>query len=53
MANLKLKVADEGLMVKFTPHHDTEQKCIAYGREFGKRMTEEALQTASESLALK
>ena len=47
MANLKLKVADEGLMVKFTPHHDVEQKCIDYGRNFGMKML------ATESLQQK
>jgi flavorubredoxin len=38
MSNLKLKVIDEGLMVKFTPHHEVERKCIEYGRNFGKQM---------------
>jgi flavorubredoxin len=38
MSNLKLKVIDEGLMIKFTPHHEVERKCIEYGRNFGKQM---------------
>ncbi|MEI7983252.1 MAG: FprA family A-type flavoprotein [Bacteroidota bacterium] len=40
--NLKLKVADEGLMVKFTPHHDFQQICIDYGRKFGEKMLADA-----------
>jgi len=35
LANLKLKLIDEGLQVKFTPHNETLEKCIAYGRAFG------------------
>jgi len=35
MSSLKLNVMDEGLMIKFTPHHDTKDKCIAYGKKFG------------------
>ncbi|MDP1621119.1 MAG: FprA family A-type flavoprotein [Bacteroidales bacterium] len=38
MRNLKLRVVDEGLMVKFTPHSEIQEKCIAYGRKFGKQM---------------
>jgi NADH oxidase (H2O-forming) len=38
LSNLKLDVADDGLMVKFTPHDKVEAKCIAYGLEFGKRI---------------
>ncbi|MEI6682059.1 MAG: FprA family A-type flavoprotein [Bacteroidota bacterium] len=35
MGSLKLNVMDEGLMIKFTPHHETKDKCIAYGKKFG------------------
>lgn len=38
MSNLKLKVIDEGLMVKFTPHNDVKNKCIAYGMNFGQKL---------------
>ncbi len=38
MSNLKLRVMDEGLMVKFTPHDAMEEKCVEYGREFGRQM---------------
>jgi NADH oxidase (H2O-forming) len=38
MRNLKLRVVDEGLMVKFTPHREVEEKCVDYGRNFGKQM---------------
>ncbi|MCK9424208.1 MAG: flavodoxin domain-containing protein, partial [Bacteroidales bacterium] len=36
--NLKLKVFDEGLMAKFTPHQEFQQLCIDYGRKFGEKM---------------
>ncbi|HNY02742.1 MAG TPA: FprA family A-type flavoprotein [Bacteroidales bacterium] len=35
LANLKMKVMDDGLMVKFTPHNEVREKCIEYGRKFG------------------
>lgn len=38
MSNLKLKVMDEGLMIKFTPHNEVQEKCIEYGRKFGRQM---------------
>lgn len=38
MSNLKLKVFDDGLMIKFTPHIAVKEKCIEYGRKFGKQM---------------
>ncbi len=38
MSNLKLRVIDEGLMIKFTPHHAIEEKCVEYGREFCRQM---------------
>ncbi|MCK9204842.1 MAG: FprA family A-type flavoprotein [Bacteroidales bacterium] len=39
--NLKLKVFDEGLTVKFTPHEEILQQCIDYGRKFGESMLKE------------
>jgi len=42
LANLKLKLVDEGLQVKFTPHNEMLERCIAYGRNFGiKLLTKE------------
>jgi flavorubredoxin len=41
MSNLKLRVMDEGLMVKFTPHSEVSEKCIDYGRKFGRQMLAE------------
>jgi len=41
MANLKLRVIDEGLMVKFTPHNAVIAKCIDYGKKFGMKMLEQ------------
>jgi NADH oxidase (H2O-forming) len=38
MSNLKLKVFDEGLMIRFTPHPGVQERCIDYGRKFGKQM---------------
>jgi flavorubredoxin len=38
MSNLKLRVMDEGLMVKFTPHSEVKERCIEYGRKFGRQM---------------
>jgi len=38
LENLKLKLMDEGLQVKFTPHNETLEKCIAYGRSFGTKL---------------
>jgi flavorubredoxin len=38
MSNLKLKVVDDGLMIKFTPHSQVSDKCVEYGRNFGKQM---------------
>ncbi|MDD4604493.1 MAG: FprA family A-type flavoprotein [Bacteroidales bacterium] len=35
LTNLKLKVMDDGLMVRFSPHDDIPDKCIDYGRKFG------------------
>lgn len=41
LTNLKLKVEDEGLMVRFTPHKEVEDQCLEYGRRFGRRMLAE------------
>ncbi|MCX6278769.1 MAG: FprA family A-type flavoprotein [Bacteroidetes bacterium] len=38
MRQLKLNVIDDGLMIKFTPHNEEAQKCVAYGKLFGERM---------------
>jgi NADH oxidase (H2O-forming) len=38
LANLKLKLMDEGLQVKFTPHNEMLGKCVAYGRSFGMKL---------------
>jgi NADH oxidase (H2O-forming) len=38
LANLKLRLIDEGLQVKFTPHDETLEKCISYGRNFGVKL---------------
>jgi len=35
LANLKLKLMDEGLQVKFTPHNEMIERCVVYGRNFG------------------
>ncbi|HSN49816.1 MAG TPA: FprA family A-type flavoprotein [Bacteroidales bacterium] len=35
---LKLKVIDDGLMIKFTPHQDSRQKCMDYGKAFGEKL---------------
>jgi NADH oxidase (H2O-forming) len=35
LANLKLKLMDEGLQVKFTPHNEMLEKCVTYGKAFG------------------
>ena len=35
--NLKLNVLDEGLMVKFTPHCESLQKCFDYGHKYGEK----------------
>jgi flavorubredoxin len=38
LENLKMKLMDEGLQVKFTPHNETLEKCITYGRNFGTKL---------------
>jgi NADH oxidase (H2O-forming) len=40
LTNLKFKLFDEGLMVKFTPHNDTLEKCVEYGKAFGLKLLE-------------
>jgi flavorubredoxin len=40
LSNLKFRLFDEGLMVKFTPHKETLEKCVAYGKAFGAKMLE-------------
>jgi len=42
LTSLKLNVIDEGLMIKFTPHNASLEKCITYGKAFGVRMLEDA-----------
>ncbi|MEI7491045.1 MAG: FprA family A-type flavoprotein [Bacteroidota bacterium] len=37
LVNLKLNVIDEGLMIKFTPHAETLQKCFDYGKAYGEK----------------
>jgi NADH oxidase (H2O-forming) len=44
MKNLRLDVMDDGLMVKFTPHHESLERCIAYGQSFGQKLQEKAKQ---------
>lgn len=41
MANLKLRIFDEGLMVKFTPHNEVLDQCVDYGKRFGMKMLEQ------------
>ena len=40
LVNLKLKLFDDGLQVKFTPHHDIFEKCLEYGKVFGLKLLE-------------
>ncbi len=35
LSNLKLRMIDDGLFVKFTPHNKVEDQCIAFGAKFG------------------
>jgi flavorubredoxin len=50
LTNLKLKVVDDGLMVKFTPHHEVEEKCVEYGRNFGRLLLTEQKTVGSREL---
>ena len=38
LSNLKFRLFDEGLMVKFTPHKETLEKCVEYGKAFGLKL---------------
>ena len=38
LANLKLNLIQEGLFVKFTPSGEEIEKCLEFGREFGKAL---------------
>ena len=40
LVNLKFRLFDEGLMVKFTPHKETLEKCVEYGKAFGIKLLE-------------
>jgi flavorubredoxin len=40
LVNLKFRLFDEGLMVKFTPHKEILEKCIQYGKAFGVKFLE-------------
>jgi len=44
LTNLRMDVMDEGLMVKFTPHHESLEKCIEYGKTFGRKLLEKVKQ---------
>lgn len=38
LANLKLNVVDEGLAIKFMPHNEMAEKCLAFGKSFGEKL---------------
>lgn len=38
LRTLRLNVEEDGLMIRFTPHSETIQKCREFGRRFGERM---------------
>jgi NADH oxidase (H2O-forming) len=38
LTNLKLKLFDEGLMIRFTPHDEVLKKCVDYGKAFGETL---------------
>jgi flavorubredoxin len=38
LVNLKFKLFDDGLMVKFTPHKENLEKCVEYGKAFGVKL---------------
>ena len=38
LLNLKFRLFDEGLMVKFTPHKENLDKCFEYGKAFGSKL---------------
>jgi flavorubredoxin len=41
LANLKLKVVSEGLMIRFCPHNEVLEKCIEFGRSFRRKMLDQ------------
>ena len=40
LSNLKFRLFDEGLMIKFTPHKESIEKCVEYGKAFGLKLLE-------------
>jgi flavorubredoxin len=38
LVNLKFRLFDNGLMVKFSPHKENLEKCIEYGKSFGVKL---------------
>jgi NADH oxidase (H2O-forming) len=40
LENLKFRMFDDGLMVKFTPHKQNLEKCVEYGKAFGQKLLE-------------
>jgi flavorubredoxin len=40
LINLKLKLFDDGLQVKFKPHEEVFEKCLEYGKAFGIKLLE-------------
>jgi NADH oxidase (H2O-forming) len=40
LENLKLKVFDEGMFVKFTPNSEESEKAIEFGKAFGRQLLE-------------
>jgi len=40
LAQLKLHLFDDGLMIKFTPHNEILDKCVEWGNEYGKKFLE-------------
>ncbi len=41
LKNLKLKLFDEGIFVKFSPDEDEEKRCVEWGRSFGEALMKE------------
>jgi flavorubredoxin len=40
LENLKFRLFDQGLMVKFTPHKENIERCLEYGKAFGHKLLE-------------
>lgn len=40
LENLKFRLFDQGLMVKFTPHKENLERCLEYGKAFGHKLLE-------------